>query len=117
MRAVVLGAGAVGGGVAALLHRVDARTCVVARGATLEAVRAQGLRFWQREEQWTARPEAYAGLDRVEWTDDSVLLVAVKPSSLAASACSRIRSSPSMRMNHWGVVRKISGAFERQEWG
>lgn len=84
MRAVVLGAGAVGGGVAALLHRVDARTCVVARGATLEAVRAQGLRFWQREEQWTARPEAYAGLDRVEWTDDSVLLVAVKSHQTAA---------------------------------
>ena len=36
--------------------------------------------------------------------------------SMAASALSR---SPvfSMDMNHWVVLRKISGAFERHEWG
>ena len=36
--------------------------------------------------------------------------------SMAASAVAR---SPvfSMLMNHWGVLRKMSGALERQEWG
>ncbi len=37
--------------------------------------------------------------------------------SIAASALSRMRSGPSMRMNHCGVARKISGAFDRQECG
>ena len=36
--------------------------------------------------------------------------------STAASALSR-RPVRSMLMNHCGVLRKISGAFERQEWG
>jgi hypothetical protein len=35
---------------------------------------------------------------------------------MAASAARRSPVS-SMLMNHWGVLRKISGAFERQEWG
>jgi hypothetical protein len=38
-------------------------------------------------------------------------------SAMAASAFSRMRPSPSMRMNHCGVARKISGALERQECG
>ena len=37
--------------------------------------------------------------------------------SIAASALARMRSGPSMRMNHCGVARKISGALERQECG
>ena len=40
---------------------------------------------------------------------------------MAFSAVSRNVAFPSMgssmRMNHWGVLRKITGAFERQEWG
>ncbi len=38
-------------------------------------------------------------------------------SSIAASAFWRICSGPSMRTNHCGVARKISGALERQECG
>jgi len=37
-------------------------------------------------------------------------------SSMARSAFSR-RPLASMLMNHCGVLRKISGALERQEWG
>ncbi len=37
--------------------------------------------------------------------------------AMAASALSRMCSGPSMRMNHCGVARKISGAFDRQECG
>jgi hypothetical protein len=39
-----------------------------------------------------------------------------RTSSMAASALAR---SPVvlMLMNHWGALRKISGALERQEWG
>ena len=37
--------------------------------------------------------------------------------SIAASAFSRIFSGPSMRTNHCGVARKISGALDRQECG
>lgn len=40
---VVVGAGAIGGAVAALLHESGARVTLVARGAHLEALRARGL--------------------------------------------------------------------------
>ena len=36
-------------------------------------------------------------------------------SAIAASALPRMSSGPSMRMNHCGVARKMSGALERQE--
>ena len=37
--------------------------------------------------------------------------------SIAAIALARMCSGPSMRMNHCGVARKISGALDRQECG
>ena len=39
---------------------------------------------------------------------------------VSAIACQRLLADPvrpSMRMNHCGVLRKISGAFDRQECG
>jgi 2-dehydropantoate 2-reductase len=44
MRICVVGAGAIGGLIAAGLARVNPRTCVLARGATLAAIRERGLR-------------------------------------------------------------------------
>ena len=38
-------------------------------------------------------------------------------SAMAWSAWARMFSGPSMRMNHCGVARKISGALLRQECG
>jgi len=37
--------------------------------------------------------------------------------SISANAVSRMRRSPSSRMNHCAVARKISGFFYRQECG
>ena len=30
---------------------------------------------------------------------------------------SGVSTGVSMRMNHWGVLRKMTGALDRQEWG
>ena len=43
MKICVYGAGAIGGPLAARLHRAGAEVCVVARGAHLAAIQANGL--------------------------------------------------------------------------
>ena len=45
MRAVIYGAGAIGGTVAAALHRSGTDVVAIARGAHLDVIRDQGLRF------------------------------------------------------------------------
>ncbi len=85
MRFVVVGAGAVGGYYGALLQRGGHAVTFVARGATLEALRARGLRI--------ERPEGPIALASVEATDRldgrpaaDAALVCVKPHDTAAAA-------------------------------
>jgi len=60
MRVGVIGAGAIGGTVAALLDRAGHEVEVTARGATLEAIRARGLRLDGKWGEHTARVAAGA---------------------------------------------------------
>ena len=78
MRYVVVGAGAVGGGTAALLHESGTDVRVVARGDTLAALRRDGLRLWVGHESRTVRLPAAATLDDVSWDEETVLVLAVK---------------------------------------
>lgn len=86
MKYVVYGAGAIGGGVGALLHRTGADTTLVARGEHLAALRDGGLRL-------TVGHDAEVALDvpvaasaaEVAWTDDTVVLLAVKSQQTAAA--------------------------------
>ena len=64
MRIGVIGAGAIGGTIAGLLDRAGHEVEVTARGATLEAIRAEGLRLDGRWGEHTARVGASQTLSR-----------------------------------------------------
>ncbi|TIC81871.1 2-dehydropantoate 2-reductase [Nocardioides sp. GY 10127] len=79
MRYVIVGAGAIGGAVAALLHESGAEVLLVARGATLEAVRAHGVRLTVGDADERAVPvPSVAGLAEVEWREQDAVVLAVK---------------------------------------
>lgn len=58
MRVAVVGAGAIGGYVGAMLARAGADVSLVARGAHLEGMRHQGLRVVAEGEEFTVHPPA-----------------------------------------------------------
>lgn len=85
MRFVVFGAGAVGGYYGAMLQAGGHDVVFVARGATLEALRARGLRIEQPGGPLVARPvHATATLETTAPAD--VVLVCVKSHDTAAAA-------------------------------
>ena len=93
VRYVVFGPGAVGGTMTALLHDAGADVSVIARGAHLDHIRRDGLRLERPDRTVRARIEAYASPADVPWTDQHVVLLAMKTqhateaiSSLAAWA-------------------------------
>ena len=84
MRICVYGAGAVGGLIAAWLHRSGHEVSVVARGAHLEAMRAGGLRVRSGNEVQTFRLRAESDPARLGPQD--YVLVVVKAQSLTGVA-------------------------------
>lgn len=89
MRYVVIGAGAIGGGVGGLLHRAGLDTTLIARGAHLEALRTDGLRLRVGyDEPVTLHVPAVGHPGEVDWTarsDDTVVLLAVKSQQTEAA--------------------------------
>ena len=83
-RVAVVGAGAIGGWVAAKLALAGERVSVLARGATLEALRRVGLRLSGGGE--TAQAGVRASGDPAELGPQDVLVVAVKAPALAEAA-------------------------------
>ena len=84
MKFCVFGAGAVGGFVGGLAARTDAEVSLVARGAHLDAIRANGLKIVAPEEEFTVAPTA---------TDDpaalgiqDVIFLSAKAHALTAAA-------------------------------
>jgi 2-dehydropantoate 2-reductase len=73
MRVVVVGAGAIGGFIAAALARVSVPTGVVARGAHLDAIRERGLRVQGDLGEFTARVDAAADLRELPAADALLL--------------------------------------------
>jgi 2-dehydropantoate 2-reductase len=88
MRICIYGAGAVGGLIAAWLERAGHDVCVVARGATLEAIRREGLRVrtLASGEMLVTRPAADDDSARLGVQD--CVIVAVKGQSLPEVAAS-----------------------------
>lgn len=78
MRYVVVGAGAIGGGVAALLHESGHDVTVVARGETLRALDRAGLGLSVGHDRRTVRLRTAPSLADVSWTGDTVVLLTVK---------------------------------------
>ena len=84
MRVCVVGAGAIGGWVAAKLAIGGDRVSVLARGETLRLVRAEGLRLDEQGEELVAKVEAAGDCHAIGEQD--VVLIAVKAPALPALA-------------------------------
>ena len=78
MRFVVFGAGAIGGAVGARLFQKGHDVTLVARGAHGKALRTHGLKLEAPDESVTLRIPASADVARLDWSDETVVLLAVK---------------------------------------
>jgi 2-dehydropantoate 2-reductase len=78
MRFVVFGAGAIGGATGARLFQKGYDVTLVARGAHGEALRAGGLVLEAPDETVTLPIPTETDPAHLEWTDDAVVLLAVK---------------------------------------
>jgi 2-dehydropantoate 2-reductase len=89
-RYVIIGAGAIGGGVGARLHQAGRSVVLVARGEHLRALREQGLRLRTPEEDVRLEVPTAAAPDEIALTPDDVLVLATKthqaPDALATWA-------------------------------
>ncbi|WP_210439949.1 ketopantoate reductase family protein [Nocardioides xinjiangensis] len=94
MRYVVYGAGAVGGVVGGHLHLAGRAVTLVARGEHLAAIRARGLTLDAGDGRHRVDAPATDSAADVEWTDDTVVLLAVK-SHQAAAALADLRAHAS----------------------
>src|SRR5688572_4414526 len=83
-RVAIVGAGAVGGWIAAKLALAGEAVAVLARGNTLEMLRRDGLRL--TEGPSTSEVAVRASGDPSELGPQDVLIIAVKAPSLAAAA-------------------------------
>ncbi len=84
MKVCVFGAGAIGGHLAARLAKGGATVSVVARGAHLAAIQAQGLRVHAKDGDMVARVQASA--DAAALGPQDMVVVAVKAPALPAVA-------------------------------
>lgn len=84
MRIAVVGAGAIGGWVAAKLAEAGNDVGVLTRGATLESIRSRGLLLHESGREIVARVEAEEDARRLG--DRDLLIFAVKAPALAAAA-------------------------------
>jgi len=83
MRICVVGAGAIGGLLAAKLARAGEEVSVVARGAQLAAIRSQGLKLIESDEPFTAK---IAASDRIaDLGPQDLIVLGVKAHQLAAA--------------------------------
>lgn len=78
MRYVIVGAGAVGGVIGGLLGRAGQDVVLVARGAHLEALRADGLELRTPGATTSLDLPTAASVSEVEWGPDDVALITVK---------------------------------------
>jgi 2-dehydropantoate 2-reductase len=85
MKVCVVGAGAIGGLLAARLAHAGEEVSVVARGAHLAAILTNGLRLIGEEEEIVAR---VSGSDRIaDVGEQDLIILAVKAHQVAAIAC------------------------------
>ncbi|GAB3771168.1 2-dehydropantoate 2-reductase [Nocardioides ginsengisegetis] len=95
MRYVVLGAGAVGGVIGARLHLAGVPTTLVARGAHLDRVRDQGGMVLDTADGRLLADAPVAGSAAgVAWTDDTVVLLAVKSHQTPAALDDLVAHAP-----------------------
>ena len=77
-RYIIIGAGAIGGGIGARLHQAGQVVVLVARGEHLERLQQDGLRLRTPEEDVTLRVPAVGGPADLELGPEDVLVLATK---------------------------------------
>ena len=98
-RFVMIGAGAIGGTIAARLAAAGVPTVAVARGAHADAIESAGLRLRTPGGDIVSRPEVWRSVDDATVTSDDVLVLAVK--SQAAQEA----------LGEWASVRLPDGRY------
>ena len=94
MQYVVYGAGAVGGVIGAHLHLSGTPTTLVARGEHLAAIRRHGLTLDTAEAVHQLEIPTAADAGDVDWSADSVVLLAVKSHQTAAAVADLAEHAP-----------------------
>jgi 2-dehydropantoate 2-reductase len=84
VRYLIIGAGAIGGTIGALLAESGHDVVLVARGAHLDALRSKGLRFVTPRGGQTLQIPAIGGPEEIELRLDDVLMLCVKSQDTAA---------------------------------
>jgi len=117
MRICVYGAGAIGGYIAARLAHAGAEVTVIARGAKLAAIRANGLRLISADDDITTRPAvtddpAVAGAQDyviIAMKAHSVPAVAAQMAPLLAPSTAVV---PAVNGVPWWYFHKLGGPYE-----
>ena len=94
MRYVVYGVGAVGGVIAGHLHRTGHDVTLVARGAHLAAIRERGLTLDTYEATYVVDAPATDTVADVSWTEDTVVVIAVKSQHTPTVLADLVRHAP-----------------------
>jgi 2-dehydropantoate 2-reductase len=117
MKICIYGAGAIGGLMAAWLHRSGHEVSVVARGAHLQAIRRDGLRVRDRESGRIDPFAVQASDDPARLGPQDYVLVVVKAQSLAEVA----RSIAPLVADGTSIVTAMNGVpwwfFDRLQFG
>ena len=85
MRYIVFGVGAIGGTIAASLHRIGESVVGIARGAMLDAVRANGLLLRTPGGEHRAHFPCHAGPADISFGPDDIILLTVKSQDTEAA--------------------------------
>jgi 2-dehydropantoate 2-reductase len=85
MRIVVYGAGGIGGTIGARLHLIGAEVILIARGAHLQTIQAQGLRFVSPDFDHRLTIPAVGHPGQIDWRDEDVVLLTMKSQHTVAA--------------------------------
>lgn len=92
---VLYGVGAVGGVIGARLHLAGHAVTLVARGAHLERIRADGLVLDTAGGRHVVRASATDTAAEIDWSEDAVVVLAVKSHQTEAALADLVRHAPS----------------------
>jgi 2-dehydropantoate 2-reductase len=93
-RYVIYGAGGIGGVIGGRLHQSGYDVLLIARGAHYEAIRDRGLRIQSAEDDTTLEIAVADHPGAVAWTDDDVVLLAVKSQDTLAALTALAEAAP-----------------------
>ncbi len=85
MRFIIYGAGGIGGGIAGRLHQAGHDVVAIARGDHLTAIQKHGLHIRTPDDDWTAKLPAVGHPKEIDWTEDDIVLCAMKTQDTQAA--------------------------------